>query len=333
MHIVVTGGAGFLGTRLCRALLAQEALSAAGDEAASIERLTVLDRATPALDVAADSRVVAGTADVLDASAADPHPVDDADLVFHLAAAVSGECEQDFDLGMRTNLDGTLALLARCRAAERRPVVVFSSSLAVFGATVGYPLPDPVTDETLPTPQTSYGIQKFVGEQLIADYTRKGFVRGRAVRLPTVSVRSGRPNAAASGYLSGIIREPLAGARANCPVEPDTPAAICSPAGAIRGLLRAATATPQEWGAPIAVTLPAITITAREMVAVLEHVAGAVTAGLVDWTPDESIAAIVRTWPSRLVTDRATGLDLYPEESFEAVVRDYIRENVTAPAG
>ena len=333
MHIVVTGGAGFLGTRLCRALLAQQTMSAAGDDEARIERLTVLDRAAPAPDVAADPRVAAGTGDLLGAGAADEHPLDDADAVFHLAAAVSGECEQDFDLGMRTNLDGTLALLARCRAADRRPVVVFASSLAVFGATAGYPLPDPVTDETLPTPQTSYGVQKFVGEQLLADYTRKGFVRGRSVRLPTVSVRSGRPNAAASGYLSGIIREPLAGVRANCPVEADVPAAICSPDGAIRGLLRAATTTPREWGAPIAITLPAITITAGEMVEVLQQVAGAATAGLVDWTPDESIAAIVRTWPSRLVTDRATRLGLHAEPSFEMVVRDYIRENVVAPAG
>ena len=123
--------------------------------------------------------------------------------MFHLAAAVSGECEHDFDLGMRSNLDGTLALLRRCRASGRRPVVVFASSLAVFGSATGYPLPDPVTDQTLPTPQTSYGIQKFACEQLIADYSRKGYLRGRSVRLPTVSVRAGRPNAAASGFCRG----------------------------------------------------------------------------------------------------------------------------------
>ena len=326
MNIVVTGGAGFLGARLCRALLAHDSLVIAGAAPAPIERLTVLDRVAAPADIAADPRVATSQADLLDAAADDSHPVDEADVVFHLAAAVSGECERDFDLGMRSNLDGTLALLRRCRLSGRRPVVVFASSLAVFGSAEGYPLPDPVTDHTLPTPQTSYGIQKFACEQLIADYTRKGFLRGRPVRLPTVSVRPGRPNAAASGFLSGIIREPVSGQRARCPVGPDVAAAIISPDGAIRGLLKAATAAPEEWGAPIAVTLPAITVTPGEMVSVLERVCGAETAALVDWDPDEEIAAIVRTWPSRLVTDRAAGLGLLPDESFEAIVRSHVSE-------
>jgi nucleoside-diphosphate-sugar epimerase len=187
-------------------------------------------------------------------------------------------------------------------------------------------MPDVVTDETLPVPQTSYGAQKFVCEQLLADYTRKGFLRGRSVRLPTVSVRPGRPNTAASSYLSGIIREPLNGERAACPVDPDVPAAVCSPERAIRGLLRAATAAPDEWGAPIAVNLPAITVTAAQMVSVLAQVAGADVAALVDWSPDPAIAAIVQGWPSRLRTDRASGLGLQPDESFEAIVRAHIRE-------
>jgi nucleoside-diphosphate-sugar epimerase len=326
MHIVVTGGAGFLGSRLCRALLADGAMSAAGAPDVPIDRLTVLDRIAPAGDVAADPRVTASTADVLDTGSAGPHPIDDADVVFHLAAAVSGESERDFDLGMRTNLDGTLALLRRCRASGRIPVVVFASSLAAFGSAVGYPMPEVVTDQTLPVPQTSYGIQKFVCEQLLADYTRKGFARGRSVRLPTVSVRPGRPNTAASSYLSGIIREPLNGQRADCPVEPDVPAAICSPDHAIRGLLRAATAAPDEWGAPIAVNLPAITVTAAQMVSVLEDVAGADVAALVDWNPDQTISSMIRGWPSRLHTDRATSLGLHPDESFEAIVRAHIRE-------
>jgi nucleoside-diphosphate-sugar epimerase len=183
-----------------------------------------------------------------------------------------------------------------------------------------------VTDQTLPIPQTSYGTQKFVCEQLLADYTRKGFVRGRAVRLPTVSVRPGRANAAASSYLSAIIREPLRGQRADCPVAPDVPAVICSPDRAIRGLLRAATAAPDEWGAPVAVNLPAITVTAAQMVAALAHVAGDEVARLVHWRPEPTIASIVEGWPSRVRADRAAELGLQPDENLEGIVRAHIRE-------
>jgi nucleoside-diphosphate-sugar epimerase len=326
MQIAITGGAGFLGARLARTLLADGTLSAAGGPELPIERLMLLDRAAPPSDLLTDPRVAVGTADLLDIESTEQHPLDSADVVFHLAAAVSGECEQDFDLGMRTNLDGTLALLRRLRTSGRNPVVVFTSSLAVFGATVGYPMPDVVTDQTLPVPQTSYGIQKFACEQLIADYTRKGYLRGRSVRLPTVSVRPGRPNTAASSYLSGIVREPLDGQRAECPVDPDVPAAICSPDRAIRGLVRAATACADDWGAPVALTLPAITVTAGEMVSVLEQVAGADVAALVDWRRDDTIASIVEGWPSRLRTDRASGLGLEADESFEAIVRAHIRD-------
>src|SRR5213079_2785252 len=171
-----------------------------------------------------------------------------ADVIFHLAAAVSGECEADFDLGLRANLRATEALLASCRALGTNPVVVFSSSLAVFGASADHPLPAVADDHTLPNPQSSYGVQKVIGEQLLADYTRKGFLRGRAVRLATVCVRPGRPNQAASGFLSGIIREPLAGRRAICPVPAQTEAALVSPARAIDALLCAATSSGQDWG-------------------------------------------------------------------------------------
>jgi nucleoside-diphosphate-sugar epimerase len=240
---------------------------------------------------------------------------------------VSAECERDFDLGMRANLTGTQFVLAACREAGQVPVVVFSSSLAVFGGTATHPLPGVITDSTLPTPQSSYGIQKFIGEQLVADYTRKGFIRGRSVRLMTVSVRPGRPNAAASGFLSGIIREPLAGARANSPVPPDTAVALSSPARAVEGLLRAAEAAQQEWGDPTAVNLPGLTVTVGDMVEALERVAGPDVSALVGWEPDETIASIVRNWPARFATERATALGLSPDEGFEAIIRSYIRDS------
>ncbi|MBO0837295.1 MAG: NAD-dependent epimerase, partial [Actinobacteria bacterium] len=182
---------------------------------------------------------------------------------------------------------------------------------------------------TLPTPQTSYGIQKFIGEQLMADYSRKGFIRGRSVRLMTVSVRPGRPNAAASGFLSGIIREPLAGMAANCPVPPDTAVALSSPALAVDGLVRAAEAAPQQWGDPTAVNLPPLTVTVAQMVDTLERVAGPAVSALVGWEPDEAIAPIVRSWPARFATLRAAALGLSPDKSFEAVVRAYIHDSTT----
>lgn len=328
LTVAITGGAGFLGGRLAAAILGRGALSVAGGPVRPVTRLILLDQVAPSRPVGQDPRVAVWLGDLateLDEAGAGS-PLADADVVFHLAAAVSAECERDFDLGLHANLAGTERLLAACRAGGRAPVVVFASSLAVFGGTPTHPLPEVITDSTLPVPQSSYGIQKFIGEQLVADYHRKGFIRGRSVRLMTVAVRPGRPNAAASGFLSGIIREPLAGLRASAPVPPETPVALSSPDRALEGLLRAAEAAPEEWGDPTAVNLPPITVTVGEMVATLERVAGAEVAALVDWTPDESIAAIVRGWPARFSAARAAALGLAPDESFESVVRAYIRD-------
>src|SRR6188508_456503 len=195
----------------------------------------------------------------------------------HLAGVVSGAAEADFDLGMHTNVDGTRAVLEYGRRHAAPPLVIFSSSLAVFGSDPAIGPVGDVDDDTLPRPQSSYGIQKFIGEQLVADYTRKGFVRGRSVRLMTVSVRPGRPNAAASGFLSGIIREPLAGERARCPVDPQTPVALSSPRRTLEGILRAAAVDDATWGSRTAMNLPALTTTPREMADALDRVAGAGT--------------------------------------------------------
>jgi len=258
MNIVITGGAGFVGARLARTLLARGDLALAGAAPAPIGRITLVDRSPPPKDLASDPRVTATVGDLNDVLAAAPERAvpGDTSVLFHLAAAVSGECEADFDLGMRSNFAATNALLEACRKLGTTPTLVFSSSLAVFGHSPEQPLPEVITDSTLPTPQTSYGIQKFVAEQLVADYTRKGFINGRSVRLMTVSVRPGKPNGAASGFFSGMIREPLAGVRASCPVADETPVAISSPTRTIEGLIRAAEASDAQWGPRTALNLP-----------------------------------------------------------------------------
>ena len=324
VNVVITGGAGFLGSRLARALRAAGSLDVAGAGPRPLGRLTLVDQAPPAPDLAADERVTAVRGDLGGLLAGESGLLAGADVVFHLAAAVSGEGEADFDLGIRANLHATEALLASCRALGTQPLVVYSSSVAAFGASAEHPLPAVVDDQTPPNPQTSYGTQKVIGEHLLADYARKGFLRSRAVRLPTVCVRPGRPNGAASGFFSGIIREPLAGQRAVCPVDPAAEHGLISPGRAVAGLLAAATSADEAWGGRGAVNLPALTVSVADMVAALERVAGAEASALIDWVPDPMVARMVAGWPARIRADRAAGLGLTPDPDFDSVIRAHL---------
>mgnify|MGYP006190190555 FL=1 len=333
MNILITGGAGFLGDRLARTLLQQGTL-----RGQRIEQLMLADLVAPRdATLLADPRVRHHTGDLL---AQIPALMAQRwDAVFHLASAVSGECEANFDLGLHANLDTTRRLLDACRAqtlgGHPPPLFFFSSSVAVFGSDAAVPLPAVVRDDTLPTPQGSYGIHKFVCEQLVADYTRKGFIDGRAARLMTVSVRPGQPNGAASGFLSGLFREPLAGQASNNPVDLDTRVALSSPANTVAGIVAVMEASREAFGGRTAINLPALTVSVREMLQALDELAGPAAMALITHRPDEAVARIVAGWPARFESERTARLGLKADESFASVLRQYVSDNtdaVTLPA-
>lgn len=335
MRIVITGGFGFLGRHVAEALLERRTF-----EGVPVDRLVLADRCVPAGSALADDPVVdvveGDLTDRLDELFAEP-----VDVVVHLAAAVSAECEADFDLGMGANLDTTRALLeaARAQSAAGGPLVrlVFASSVAVYGSDAALPLPPMVAESTLPVPRSSYGVQKRICEQLIAEYTRRGFLDGRVTRLMTVSVRPGRPNAAASGFLSGIVREPLAGLPAVCPVGPDLRVALASPRRTVAGILRVAQAErgdgPGQLAGGLPVNLPALTVSVAEMLDTLRQLAGDEVADLVTVAPDPAVEAIVGSWPATFDNRRATALGLTPDPDFASLVRQYVTDHPEAVAG
>jgi len=319
MKVLITGGAGFLGARLARELLHRGHL---GGE--NIGEIVLADLYPPPADLAADTRVRAAAGALIAQCVG--WRQETFDVVFHLAAAVSAECEANFDLGMRSNLDSTRALLDALRAAGNAPRLVFASSVAVYGADPGLPLPQEICHDTLPAPQSSYGIQKFICEQLVADYTRKGFIDGRNVRLMTVVVRPGAPNGAASGFLSSIVREPVNGKPAICPVPLDMKVALASPARTIAGLIAAAEASREAIGGRIAINMPALTVSVGEMLDALEVAAGAEVRSRVRFEPDAQIARIVGGWPAVFDNTRALRLALEPDPDFLSIVRAYLTE-------
>jgi nucleoside-diphosphate-sugar epimerase len=330
MQLLITGGAGFVGARLARTLLQRGQLGGQ-----PITRIVLADMAPPPADLLADARIEARVGPLLQHCEGLRHETMDG--VFHLASAVSGECEADFELGLRSNLDSTRALLdalrQRVQGGAAPAKLVFSSSVAVYGPDAAVPMPAIVTDTTLPTPQTSYGIQKHICEHLVADYTRKGYIDGRSARLMTVTVRPGRPNGAASSFFSGIIREPLAGVEAICPVDASVSHPVSSPQRTVDGLIAVYEASRAAYGGRTALNLPALNITVAEMLAALEQVAGPAVRARVRFERDERIAGIVANWPTGARADRAAALGLQPEQQFADIIRQYIADCRAAHTG
>jgi D-erythronate 2-dehydrogenase len=315
MKVLITGGGGFLGARLARKLLERGELGGQ-----RIYGITLLDARFPSFLQNPLLRIVEG--DVADPGVLDKAVEKDTAAIFHLAAVVSGAAEADFDLGMRVNLDGTRLLLERLRRCERAPRVVFASSVAAFGGE----LPEVLDDATTPRPQTSYGTQKVIGEYLVSDFSRKGTIDGRSLRLPTIVVRAGKPNAAASSFASGVIREPLNGVMSECPVAPETGVWLLSPGRVVDAFIHALELPAEAWGTNRVINLPGITASVAEMLGALRRLAGAAVAGRVAWKPDARVQAIVKTWPVRFRTPRALQLGFKPDPDVESVIRDYMAD-------
>lgn len=324
MNILITGGAGFIGQRLALECLRLRKLNLDCQPTADITKIVLADVAEPVYwhDGLKEHHLVetrlGDISDKHQLSLLFDHTYD---VVFHLASIVSGHGEQDFDLALKVNLDGTRYLLESIRAQNNNARVVFTSSLAGFG---GDTMPEQVSDATKLTPQTTYGVTKAIGELLINDYSRKGFLDGRSARLPTVIVRPGKPNLAASSFVSGLFREPLTGQACKIPVDPKQMMPVLGYRNIVNGIIRLAEVPANELGTDRAVGLPAINATVEAMMTALKNVAGNRHLGEHIIEPDESIATIVSGWPTQIDNNRAMKLGLPVDSSLEAVVQDYI---------
>jgi nucleoside-diphosphate-sugar epimerase len=325
MKVLITGGAGFLGRRLARKLLERGELTGPDGAVQRIDELVLLDVAKGGELADGDGiRITEIVGDIAERAILERAIDVETGVVFHLAAIVSGQAEADFELGMRINLDASRLLLEVCRARGHRPRVVFTSSVAVYGGA----LPDVVQDDTALNPQSSYGTQKAIAELLLADYTRRGFVDGRVLRLPTISVRPGRPNAAASSFASGIVREPLNGEQTVCPVPRDTRLWLLSPRRAIDALVAGCELDGAQLGNRRSLNLPGISVSVDEMIAALREVGGEAAVQRIRYEQDERIVKIVGSWPGRWDTSRAEQLGLRGDASFVDVIRGYIEDNL-----
>lgn len=310
MQIIITGGGGFLGQRLAKALV---------NSTTPFDELLLVDLALPA-NPSQDARVRCQQVDLTKTGVAKALVTSQTGIVFHLAAIVSSHAENDFDLGWQVNLDVTRQLLEACRHTRPGIRFVFTSSVAVFGGS----LPTVVHDTTAVTPRSSYGTQKAMGELLVNDYSRKGFVDGIVVRLPTICIRPGRPNQAASSFVSSIIREPLNGEQAICPVSPNLTLWLSSPATVIHNLLHAATLDASAFGDWRTVNLPGISVTVQQMLDSLERMTSPATLEKVRLEPNEAINRIVSSWPGAIDNTRALQLGFQVDSHFDQFISQYM---------
>ena len=321
MKVVITGGAGFLGLRLGGKLLEVGKLTGPDGQLHAIDRIVLFDAVEPAVPPD-DPRVSVVVDDIGEAAVVNRLIDNDTTSVFHFAGVVSAGAEQDFDLGYRVNLDGTRHVLEACRALPHAPRVVFTSSIAAYGGE------HTIDDRTPQTPQTSYGTQKVMGELLLTDYTRKGYIDGRALRLPTIVVRPGKPNKAASTFASSIIREPLQGQQASCPVKPESVMPLLSPRRVTESFLHAHEMDSEALGAVRTVLLGGIGPSVGEMVEALRRVAGATVAGRVVWQPDAMIQRIVDGWPQGIRGARSAQLGFQCDASMDEIIQAFVEEEL-----
>ena len=323
MKVLIIGGAGMVGRKLAQRLARDGRLGSA-----TISAMTLYDVVPPEKPSGAGFPVSVLTGDFPAAGESDKLVADRPDVIFHLAAIVSGEAEQEFDKGYRINLTGTMNLLDSIRRAyeglTKKPRLVFTSSIAVFGA----PFPDKIHDEFFTTPLTSYGTQKAIGELLISDLTRKGMLDGVSIRLPTICVRPGKPNKAASGFFSNIMREPLAGHEAVLPVADDVMHWHASPRAAVGFLLHAATIDGDKLGARRALSMPGLAVTVGEQIQALRKVAGEKVVARIRREPDPFVIKIVEGWPRNFETKRSIALGFQPDTSFEDIIRIHIEDEL-----
>lgn len=324
MRVVITGAAGFIGKKLAAEILSRGSLRVSAGDEQSVESLVLFD-VVESDQFRDDSRVTVRAGDIGDPKVTRELLAGGADLVFHLAAIVSGNAEEDFDLGYHVNMVGTRNLLEACRPLTKPPVVVYASSTACFGAE----MPELIPDSWILTPQSSYGVQKTIGELLLQDYRRKGFIDGRGLRLPTIIVRSGKPNKAASTFASSIIREPLSGQRTVCPVRAECRMYILSPRRAVESFLHAAELPADALGAVPSLTLPGLDVSIADLVAALGRAAGEEATRLIDWKNDPKIEKLVEGWPENFTSERAKALGFRSDSNVDEIVRAFIEDEMS----